>query len=167
MATSRKTGEWNKELQRHCTKEVQEIIIEYFRRKGDQQFMMNGRGAEITIDLVLAGPCKNVGDKINGPEDDVVSDMIKQLPQETFASSPSTSWNASWVRWRHQALGRKPDAEPKKGVRSYRAIALTSVMSKWYAACVILRLEKEEEPEGWTQFHVVGTAGVGASTFRS
>ena len=25
---------------------------------------------------------------------------------------------------------------------------------------------KEEEPEGWTQFHVGGTDGVGASTFR-
>ena len=38
---------------------------------------------------------------------------------------------------------RKPGAAPKKGIRSYRAIALTSVMSKWFAACVILRLERE------------------------
>ena len=37
---------------------------------------------------------------------------------------------------------RKPDVAPKKGIRSYRAIALTSVMSKWYASCIILRLEK-------------------------
>ena len=37
---------------------------------------------------------------------------------------------------------RKPDAAPKKVIRSYRAIALTSVMSKWYASCTPLRLEK-------------------------
>ena len=40
---------------------------------------------------------------------------------------------------------RKPDAEAKEGIRNYRAIALTSVMSKWYASCVTLRLEKENE----------------------
>ena len=39
---------------------------------------------------------------------------------------------------------RKPDAEQKKGIRSYIAIALTSVMSKWYASCIILRLEKKK-----------------------
>ena len=42
---------------------------------------------------------------------------------------------------------RKPDAAPKKGIRSYRASALTSVMSMWYAACIILRLENEKELE--------------------
>ena len=39
---------------------------------------------------------------------------------------------------------RKPDAAPKKGKGSYRAIVLTSVMSMWYAACIILRLEKRK-----------------------
>ena len=68
MATSRKTGEWNKVLQRHCTKEVPEIIIEYFRRKGDQQFMMNGRGAEITIDLVLQARAKMSETKSTDPK---------------------------------------------------------------------------------------------------
>ena len=42
---------------------------------------------------------------------------------------------------------RKPDAQQKKGVKSYRAIALMSVMSNFYATCVILRLEKEETEE--------------------
>ena len=42
-------------------------------------------------------------------------------------------------------LLRKPDAEPTKGIISYRAIALTSVMSKWYAACIVLRLENEKK----------------------
>ena len=39
---------------------------------------------------------------------------------------------------------RKPDAEQKR-IRSYRTIALTSVMSKWYSALIILRLEKEKK----------------------
>ena len=34
-------------------------------------------------------------------------------------------------------LANKLDGEPKKGNRSYGAIALTSVLSKWYASCII------------------------------
>ena len=45
---------------------------------------------------------------------------------------------------------RKPDATP------YRIIALTSVMSKWYAACVISSSRKRKEPDGWKQLHVGG-----------
>ena len=55
---------------------------------------------------------------------------------------------------------RKPDAAPKKGVRSYRDNALTSVMSKWYASCILLRLEKEKELENWKQLHVGGIDGI-------
>ena len=51
---------------------------------------------------------------------------------------------------------RKLDAEPKKGFRSFRAMALTSVMSKWYASCILLRLEKEKEPEKWKHLHMDG-----------
>ena len=40
---------------------------------------------------------------------------------------------------------RKPDAEPKKGIISYKAIALTSVMSKWYVSCITLRPEKKRK----------------------
>ena len=43
------------------TKEVQERRIEYFRRKGDQQFTKNGRGLEITNDLVLQARAKSLG----------------------------------------------------------------------------------------------------------
>ena len=42
-------------------------------------------------------------------------------------------------------LLKKPDAEPKKGIKSYRAIALTSVMWKWYASCIMLRVERETQ----------------------
>ena len=51
---------------------------------------------------------------------------------------------------------RKPDAAPAEGVRSYRAIALTSVMSKWYASYILLRLVKEKEPEKWKKLHIGG-----------
>ena len=49
--------------------------------------------------------------------------------------------------------------EPKKGIRGHRAIALTSVMSKWCATCIILRLTKkgdrrlEAVARGWYQWH--------------
>ena len=93
--------------------------------------------------------------KVNGPEDAVVSEMIKQLPLEKIyiikrcfqerlmgkMEAPS-SWKIVKL-----VFSRKPDAEPKKGIRSYRAIVLTSVMPKWYASCNIFRLEKEKEPE--------------------
>ena len=62
---------------------------------------------------------------------------------------------------------RKPEAVPKKEIRSHRAAALTSVMSEWYATCVILRLEEEKEPEGWKQLHVGGILTVSVvSTFK-
>ena len=42
---------------------------------------------------------------------------------------------------------RKPGAAPEKGIRSYRASVLISVMSKWYASCISLRMENEKAPE--------------------
>ena len=55
---------------------------------------------------------------------------------------------------------RKPDAEPKKEIRSYRAIALTSVMSKWHACCVMVRMEKERVPETWNRLHMRGVSNI-------
>ena len=55
---------------------------------------------------------------------------------------------------------RKYDAALLKGIRSYRTLALTSVMSKWYATCIILRMERVREPEGWEQLHVRGMSAV-------
>ena len=54
----------------------------------------------------------------------------------------------------------KPGAAPKKGIWSDRTIALTSLMSKWHATCVILRLAKKKEPEGWKHLHVAGLDGI-------
>ena len=55
---------------------------------------------------------------------------------------------------------RKPDAAPTEGIRIYRAIALTSVMSKWYASCILLRLEKEKDTEKWKKLHTGGMDGI-------
>ena len=75
---------------------------------------------------------------VHGPEDAVVSEMIKQLPLEKIY----TITRCFQERFMHQMEApsswkivklvflRKPDAESKKGIRSNRAIALTSVTSK-------------------------------------
>ena len=36
----------------------------------------------------------------------------------------------------------------------------TSVMSKWYASCIVLRLEKEKEPENWKNLHIGRVDGI-------
>ena len=80
--------EWQRELQRHCeevytdleeTQEAQESRIVYFKKKGNQQFTEEGRSAELTVDLVLQARAKLSDNKVNGPEDAIVSEMIKRL----------------------------------------------------------------------------------------
>ena len=46
------------------------------------QFTEDGRNAEITVDLVLQARANLSDNKVNGPEDAIVSEMIKQLPLE-------------------------------------------------------------------------------------
>ena len=130
------------------TREVQEKRIDYSKKKGDRHFTDDGRVAETTVDLVLQARAKMFENKVNGNEDAVVSVMIKLLPlekiqkitrcfQERFVGQMEAPNSWKFVKF---DFFRKPDAEPK-GIRSYRAIALTSVMSKWYASCrIIFRL---------------------------
>ena len=82
-----------KKLERHCeevssdleeTKEVQENRNDYFKKVGDQQFSVDGRHAEITVDLVRQVRANMSDNKVNGPEDAVVSEMIKQLPLDNL-----------------------------------------------------------------------------------
>ena len=40
------------------------------------------RGAEITLDLVLRARARMVEEEVHGPEDPVVTEMIRELPQE-------------------------------------------------------------------------------------
>ena len=135
---------------------------------------MEGRNAEITVDLVLQARAKMCDNKVNGPQNAVVSEMIKHLLLEKICiitrcfqercmgqmEAPS-SWKIVKL-----VFLRKPDAEPKKGIRSYRAIALTSVFSKWYASCIILRLEQERETTNWQKLHVGGLNGISCQHFQ-
>ena len=86
---------------------------------------------------------------VNGAEDAIVSEMIKRLPMEKIYTESPSSWKVVKLM-----LLRKLDAVPTKGIRSYRAIALTLVMLKWYASCILLLLEKEKEPEKWKKLHI-------------
>ena len=58
--------------------------IEYFKKKGDREFTMVGRQAEVTVDLVLRASAKMSDNKISGPKDAMVSEMVKILPLENF-----------------------------------------------------------------------------------
>ena len=113
--------------------------------------MEDGRKVEITADLVLHAGATLSDNKVNGPQDAVLSEMIKTLPlekiytitrcfQERFmgAMEVPNSWKIV-----NFVFFRELDAEPKKEIRSYRAKALTSVMSKWYASCVVMLMERE------------------------
>ena len=132
------------------TQEAQERRIEFFKKKGNQQFTEYGRNAEITVDLVLQARAKLSDKKVNGPEDAIVSEMIKRLPMENMHNCEVLSRTSHGpdgiTKLVELVFFKKSDAVPTKGIRSYRAIALTSVMSKWYASCALLRFEKEEEP---------------------
>ena len=55
----------------------------------------------------------------------------------TRATAHAPSWKiVQLVFW------RKPDADCKKGIKSFGAIELTAVMSNWYATSVVLRMEE-------------------------
>ena len=82
---------WQHEFQRHCegvntdpdeTKEVQDGRIEDFFCKGNLHFTVEGRRAEIKIDVVLQARAKMSENEVNGLGDTVVDEMIKQLPLE-------------------------------------------------------------------------------------
>ena len=100
--------EWQKEVytDQDETKEVQENRIEYFKKKGEQQFTKEGRSAEITVDLMLQARAKMSNNKVNGPEDAIVSEMIKHLPLGTICTTTKCFQERLWVRWNLQIRGR-------------------------------------------------------------
>ena len=99
--------------------------IDYFKKKkGDQQFSMDGRDAEITVDLVLQARAKICDNKENGPGDAVGSEMVKQRSWRRSTLLRSVVRNASWLDGSTEFLEdcvklfffRKLCAEPKKGI---------------------------------------------------
>ena len=111
---------------------------------------MDGRNAEITVDLVLQTRAKP------GPEDAVVSEMIKILPLEKIYTIArcfqARFYGSDGCSQFVEECETGFLAETKKGIRSYRAIALTSVMSKWYASCVMMRMERRTCQKFGTDF---------------
>ena len=89
------------ELRRHCedeeTKEAQESRIECFKQKGNQQFTEDGRRTEITIDLLLQAKAKLSDNKVTGPDDAIVSDMIKKGCPKRSTLLRGAFRNDSWA----------------------------------------------------------------------
>ena len=91
-----------------------------------------------------ASPRRNVENQVKGPKDAVASEVIKQLPWEKFyiikkAFPNETRREGGGTKsWKSVKLVffAEPEAEPRKEKNKYKAIALASVMSKWYASCV-------------------------------
>ena len=124
---------WEKELQRHCdevyvdvveTTEEQEKSILKYKEDGDRHFTEEGRVAGITVELVLQAGAKMTENKVNGLNDPIASDMIKQLPQELSDDILQDAFKIGLWRlvdasssWRIVQLLFlwKPDAAPKKG----------------------------------------------------
>ena len=104
-------------------------------------------------------------ERFNGLEDTVIMEMIKRreglrdhgmFPSQLHQSG-RCSMRLGIVKW---VFLRTPDAAPRKGIRSYRTVALASVTSKWHATWILPRLEKKRL-EGWKQLHVEGVDGIG------
>ena len=82
--------DWRKELERHCGElyvvggddrgaDAEDRMV---HRKKVEHFTEQGRVAEISVDLELQAKTLLSDNKVSGPEDSVVSEMIKQLPLE-------------------------------------------------------------------------------------
>ena len=48
----------------------------------------------------------------------------------------------------------KPEAKLEKGMHGHGAIALLSVITKWFPATVVLLLLQDKNPEEWKELHV-------------
>ena len=77
-------------------------------QKSDEKHFTEERSVpEITIELVLKARAKMADNKVNGPEDSTVSEMIKQPPQEKSTRLQDVSKIAVWS-W------KKPKVHPDK-----------------------------------------------------
>ena len=64
------------------------------------------KDAEIKVDLVLQAGAKLSDNKVNGPEDATVNEMIKKLYMEKIYTFASAFEKKSWVRRNLPVLGR-------------------------------------------------------------
>ena len=81
--------------------------IEYFEKKGHRHFAEAGRGAEITVDLVLQARAKMSENKINGPERCSCKRDDKEVaPGEDPHNYEVFSGTLHGARWTHRVRGR-------------------------------------------------------------
>ena len=86
-------------LSHEDTIDEQEKKILRQNEDGDRHFTEDGGQAEITIDRVLQARANMAESKFNGREDSVVSEMTKQLPQETIHEI-ARCFQERFVGWR-------------------------------------------------------------------
>ena len=136
---------------RRKKKKVQESRFEYFKKKGNHQFTDDERSAETTVALVLQVRSKRSDNKNTRFEDAFVDEIIKKFMErsaiiEKLSKIIDDSDDSFKLKEdRDIVIMRNPDASPTIGIKSHRVKALTSMMSKWYAFCVTLRLKREKK----------------------
>ena len=106
-----KNGKKNfKSIVKRCTltwrkqKEHRKAELNTSMKKGNRQVTEEGRNAEITVDLVLQTRAKLSDNKVNGPEDAIVSEMIKNMPMEKIYTI------ARWVQERTMGQMESPNS---------------------------------------------------------
>ena len=139
--------------------EVQAQRILSQRRRRDHCVALQGRRVAITVDKVLRARGKMHRNKANGPADCRVTEMLQCLSTETVYEV------AHWFDKRFRGECRAPEAwkvvrlvflikkklgaKLEKGLRGFRAIALLSVFSKWYATVLVDMLHEQKKPSEW------------------
>ena len=86
------------------------------KKKGDRHFTEEGRGAEITVHLVLQAKAQLSENKFNGRNDQAVAFGEDLHPHEVFSGTllgPDGSTKFMGDR-ETSVLTKKPDAAPKK-----------------------------------------------------
>ena len=135
--------------------EARESRIRESREEGNRQ-KEEGRREVITFDLVFRARGNMQPDKANGPEDTIVTEMLKELPAGTLRLRNVS--NEGFVETATTRLRGKllsgcscgSHACMSLSSRGCRAIGLMSVMAKWYSSVVVLMLNNTKKgPKGW------------------
>ena len=136
-------------------------------KKGDLQFTEDRRNAEITVDLVLQAWANLSDNKVNGPENAIVSEMIKQLPLEkthccevfsgTFHGPDGIS---KFLEDREIGLLEETGRCPEE--RDQKLQGASADTGDVEAACILYfsALGEGKEPDNWKNLHVGGVDGI-------
>ena len=123
------------------------------QRQGVRHHSEYDRTAAIIADPVLQARAKPSDNKVSGLADAEKIYTITKCFHERFMGSMEPPNSGKIVQL---LFLRKPNAQPRKGIKGYRPVALSSVMSTWYASCVMMLIEGERAPESWGRLLVGG-----------